>query len=136
MSNGNVALQANFKTSSGALLNVYGENAEQFEFNLKCFVALVPEIVAAERALQSGVAPAPTSAVDTVVASLGGQVVSQTPVAQAPQQYAQAPAGGGAPSCRHGAMQHVAPANKPWSGYFCPQPKEATDKCAPIFDKK
>jgi hypothetical protein len=129
MSNGNVALQANFKTASGALLNVYGEDATAFEFNLKCFVALVPEIIAAERALQTGVAPA--SAVDTVVASLGGQVVSQTPAPQAP-----APSGSSAPSCRHGIMQHVDPANKPWSGYFCPQPKEATDKCSPIFDKK
>lgn len=117
------ALQANFKTQSGALLNVYGKTPEDFEFNLKCFVALVPDIIAAERALTSGVAPASDPVAVVQAAFPGAQVVSETPTQ------------GGAPSCKHGTMQYVAPNNKPWKGWFCPQPKEATDKCSPQFIK-
>jgi hypothetical protein len=35
--------------------------------------------------------------------------------------------------CAHGAMVHRSgtKGNKPWSGYFCPQPKGAPDQCPP-----
>jgi hypothetical protein len=90
-------------------------------------------------------APAPTSnPVDTVVAAFGGEVLgtSPTPVVVTPvyepapqHQHAQQVEGNVAPVCRHGQMSWVAPANKPWKGWFCPQPKEATDKCSPQFVK-
>ena len=125
------SLQANFKTSAGSLFNVYGKTPEDFEFNLKCFVALVPDIIAAERAVASGgtasapqaVAPASDPVAVVKQAFPGAQVVSETPTQ------------GGAPTCRHGQMSWVAPANKPWKGWFCPQPKDATDKCPPQFIK-
>ena len=136
MSNGNVALQANFKTASGALLNVYGETAEQFEFNLRAFNALIGDIVAADRAVQSGQPSAP-SAVDTVLAAVGGQVINQAPVYAAPVQAVQSVPTSGAPACRHGQMVFIdgTQKGKTWKGHFCPQPKEATDKCSPIFQK-
>jgi hypothetical protein len=137
MSNGNVALQANFKTASGALLNVYGETAEQFEFNLRAFNALLGDIIATDRAVQSGQPSAP-SAVATVLAAVGGQVISETPVYAPP--VAQAPVAAptsGAPACRHGQMVFIdgTQKGKTWKGHFCPQPKDAVDKCAPIFQK-
>jgi hypothetical protein len=132
MSNNKVALQANFKTTTGALLNVYGETPEEFEFNLKCFVSLVADINAAERALS-----APAQSASDPIAVIqnsfpGATVVSETTrVQEAPAQASH----GSAPACRHGQMSWVAPANKPWKGWFCPQPKEATDKCSPQFIK-
>jgi len=131
MSNGNVALQANFKTPSGALLNVYGATADEFEFNLKAFGVLLDVVLATDKAVQA----ASVSAVAQVQSSLGATVTSITPTTQAaPAQ--QAPSTG-APSCRHGQMQFVdgTQKGKTWKGHFCPQPKEAVDKCAPIFQK-
>lgn len=129
MSNNNVALQANFKTASGALLNVYGATADEFEFNLKAFGALLDIIKATDAAVQN----AKASAVALVESALGATVISQTPVAQ----VAPASPNSGAPACRHGQMQFVdgTQKGKTWKGYFCPQPKEATDKCSPIFNK-
>lgn len=150
MSNETNALQVNFKTPAGSLFNVYGKTPEEFEFNLQCFRALIGDIIAAENAVRAGVVDAPVSAVATVQASLGGAVIDDTPVWAAkspnPQEinaHTPAPASAsvtpaassGNPSCRHGAMSWVAPANKPWKGWFCPQPKEATDKCPPQFVK-
>jgi hypothetical protein len=141
MSTGNVALQANFKTPSGALLNVYGQTADEFEFNLKAFGALLDIINATDKAVQA----ASTSAVAQVQASLGATVTSPAPqvsVSAPPQVSISAPVetpapNTGAPSCRHGVMQFVdgTKKGKTWKGYFCPQPKEATDKCSPIFNK-
>lgn len=132
MSTGNVALQANFKTPSGALLNVYGETAEQFELNLKAFGSLLDIINATDKAVQA----ANASAVAQVQASLGATVTSPAPTPAAAPVQASSP-NTGAPSCRHGVMQFVdgTKKGKTWKGYFCPQPKEATDKCSPIFNK-
>jgi hypothetical protein len=128
MSNGNVALQANFKTASGALLNVYGATADEFEFNLKAFGALLDIIKSTDSAVQG----ASKSAVSQVQSALGGTVTSITPSAPAP-----ATTNSSAPACRHGQMQFVdgTQKGKTWKGYFCPQPKEAVDKCSPIFNK-
>lgn len=129
MSTGNVALQANFKTASGALLNVYGSNAEEFAYNLEAFGTLLDIIKATDAAVQNST----PSAVAQVQASLGATVINQTPVAQ----VAPATANTGAPACRHGQMQFIdgTKKGKTWKGHFCPQPKEATDKCPPIFMK-
>jgi hypothetical protein len=133
MSTGNVALQANFKTPSGALLNVYGQTADEFEFNLKAFGALLDIINATDKAVQA----ASTSAVAQVQASLGATVTSPAPQVSAPAPVEASAPNTGAPSCRHGVMQFVdgTKKGKTWKGYFCPQPKEATDKCSPIFNK-
>lgn len=127
MSNGNVALQANFKTSSGALLNVYGATADEFEFNLKAFGALLDIIKSTDSAVQG----ASQSAVSQIQSSLGATVISQ------PTPAIQSSASTGAPSCRHGQMVFIdgTQKGKTWKGHFCPQPKEAADKCAPIFQK-
>ena len=129
-----VALQANFKTASGALLNVYGATAEEFEFNIKAFGALLDIIKATDAAVQGASAPV-ASAVAQVQSALGATVISQTPIAQVAP--ASASPNSGAPACRHGQMQFVdgTQKGKTWKGYFCPQPKEATDKCSPIFNK-
>lgn len=55
----------------------------------------------------------------------------------APAQQA-APTGGQAPVCVHGTTKWVEArpdSGKTWKGWFCPAPREATDKCKPIFVK-
>jgi hypothetical protein len=131
MSNGNVALQANFKTASGALLNIYGATADEFEFNLKAFGVLLDTIKATDYAVQGTSAP---SAISQVQSALGATIIPQdTPVVQ----IAQTSASTGSPACRHGQMVFIdgTQKGKTWKGHFCPQPKEAADKCAPIFQK-
>ena len=50
----------------------------------------------------------------------------QAPQAQ-PQQNA-------AYTCQHGARQHRSGAD--WEGWFCPQPKNAPDRCKPFYPGK
>jgi hypothetical protein len=66
--------------------------------------------------------------------------VTRTERQEEPRQE-QAQTGGapdGAPTCVHGPMiRRTGTSGKgPWGAYFCPQPKNATDKCEPIWDKK
>lgn len=116
MSN-DVALQANFKTPGGALLNVYGKTADEFEQNLKAFGVLLADIAAVEQAVNV----ARPNSVATASAALGATVINDTTVA-APPAPAPAVANAGAPACRHGAMvfkEGVSKAGKPYKMWSC-----------------
>lgn len=54
---------------------------------------------------------------------------------QVQQQPAQQPAQGGALTCVHGTrIYRQDKANPPgWKAHFCPQPKEAADRCKPVY---
>lgn len=56
----------------------------------------------------------------------------QTPAAAAPPAAA---AGGDGFQCNHGARIHRTgqSAKGPWSAWFCPQPKGASDACPPVW---
>jgi hypothetical protein len=131
----------NVKTKAGTIFTVRADSAAELNTNVQDVVnnATNQYVVALEELLTDNVAPATPEAV--IQASFPGSTVITTPaptsapapavaVTQAPQAQAS-----GAPVCRHGAMAWVAPANKPWKGWFCPQPKDATDKCPPQFVK-
>jgi hypothetical protein len=129
------ALQANFKTSAGSLFNIYGKTPQEFYTNLQSFAQIVGELVSIEQVIFGNAsAPAPVAQIPAAVTQAfpAAQVVSVTPIA-AP---APSPAGS-APHCVHGPMVFIdgTQKGKTWKGYFCPQPKEATDKCSPIFNK-
>ncbi|MDB2192138.1 hypothetical protein [Mycobacteroides abscessus] len=72
---------------------------------------------------------------------LGGG--SDTAAASPAQARSNAPAGaqqapgGETRQCRHGEMKFISKSTngRAWSGFFCPQPKDATDKCEPEFLK-
>lgn len=116
MSN-DVALQANFKTPGGALLNVYGKTADEFEQNLKAFGVLLADIAAVEQAVNV----ARPNSVATASAALGATVINDTTVA-APPAPAPAVANAGAPACRHSAMvfkEGVSKAGKPYKMWSC-----------------
>lgn len=125
----------NVKTPVGTIITVRGDSAQELNHNIGQFVDL--GLDAAVHILEGVVlGTAPSNPVAVVQATFpGAQVISQTPTAPVVPQAV--PATGGAPMCKHGQMQWVdgAKFGKSWKGYFCPQPKDATDKCAPQFQK-
>jgi len=139
----------NVKTKAGTIFTVRADSAAELNANVQDVVnnATNQYVVALEQLLTDNVAPAtpeaviqaafPNSTVVTTPAptSASAPVITSTPAnipVSTPEPVAQTT---GAPVCRHGAMSWVAPANKPWKGWFCPQPKDATDKCSPQFVK-
>lgn len=124
-----VALQANFKTPGGALLNVYGKTPDEFEFNLKAFGVLLNDITAVEQAINV----AKPTAVAQVSAALGATVVNDPTVAAPPAPVTNA----GAPACRHGAMvwkEGVSKAGKAYKMWSCTS-KNRQDQCDPQWVK-
>lgn len=143
----------NVKTKVGTIFTVRADSAAELNANVQDVVnnATNQYVVALEQLLTDNVAPATPEAViqaafpnSTVVttpaptsAPVAPVVITSTPANIPVSNPQPAPDGQttGAPVCRHGQMSWVAPANKPWKGWFCPQPKEATDKCSPQFVK-
>ena len=122
--------QANFKTASGALYNVYASSTEEFISALNDMGDLVAVITSVEQALATG---------HTVAQHIPLAPASQqaTPV-QAPVQVQQpvqdaSSAAPSAPMCRHGAMEWKTGSKngKDWKAWMCSAPKGAADKCDP-----
>lgn len=141
----------NVKTKAGTIFTVRADSAAELNANVQDVVnnATNQFVVALEELLADSTSQAAPEVViqsafpgATVVSTPTGTTVPNTPVTvtttpanipvSAPEPVAQTPS---APVCRHGQMSWVAPANKPWKGWFCPQPKDATDKCPPQFVK-
>jgi hypothetical protein len=121
--------QANFKTASGALYNVYANSTEEFISALNDMGDLVGVITSVEQALAAG---------HTVAQHIPLAPASQqpAPVQQAPVQQPVQDASSAAPSapmCRHGAMEWKTGSKngKDWKAWMCSAPKGATDKCDP-----
>jgi hypothetical protein len=97
----NTAYQANFKTPSGALLNVYAENGAEFDELLDAFEGFIPKIAAIESLLAGAGNVAQAAAV-------------ARPTQQPAPQEAPAPAAIGTPAdgpvCEHGEPAKVIPA--------------------------
>lgn len=127
----NTKLQANFKLADGTLINVYADNAAEFDVLLGSVLNSVGQIKTVSAALSNFTANNP-SVNDLISRELGGQVVDSTP---APVASAPAPSAG-PNSCRHGQMifrESKPGAAKAWKGYFCPSPKGTPDQCEPKF---
>ena len=121
--------QANFKTVSGALYNVYANSTEEFISALNDMGDLVGVITSVEQALATG---------QTIAQHIPLAPASQqpAPVQQAPVQQPVQDASSAAPSapmCRHGAMEWKTGSKngKDWKAWMCSAPKGATDKCDP-----
>lgn len=140
----------NVKTKAGTIFTVRADSAAELNAHVQDVVnnATNQYVVALEQLLADSptsdpiavvqatfpgstviTTPAPTSAPAPVVTTTPANIPVSTP-----EPVAQT-ASPSKPVCRHGEMTWVAPANKPWKGWFCPQPKDATDKCAPQFVK-
>ena len=126
--------QANFKTASGALYNVYASSTEEFISALNDMGDLVGVITSVEQALATG----QTIAQHIPLAPASQQVVQQQAPVQAPapvQQPVQdaSSAAPSAPMCRHGAMEWKTGSKngKDWKAWMCSAAKGAPDKCDP-----
>lgn len=126
--------QANFKTASGALYNVYASSTEEFISALNDMGDLVGVITSVEQALATG----QTIAQHIPLAPASQQVVQQQAPVQAPapvQQPVQdaSSAAPSAPMCRHGAMEWKTgnKNGKEWRAWMCSAAKGAPDKCDP-----
>jgi len=129
-----VALQANFKTPGGTLLNIYAQDGGEFAELLVGFEEFIAPIVAIEAALAGA---------SNVARAVGVAPASQQPpTAPAPTQYTQQPASGGyAPVanpgpatdvhlCEHGQPMKFIQAGiskasgKPYKAFYaCAQPR-------------
>lgn len=118
-----------FKSDEGygaALLVVRGDSPEELEANLEGVKESVLESIIEVKGLfhaAAGVAtPAPAPA--------------PAPVQQSTQQQA-APDNvvGQDKFCNHGKRQYKSGTNSrgKWEGWMCPQPKNASDKCEPVW---
>jgi hypothetical protein len=126
--------QANFKTASGALYNVYASSTEEFISALNDMGDLVGVITSVEQALATG----QTIAQHIPLAPASQQIVQQQAPVQAPapvQQPVQdaSSAAPSAPMCRHGAMEWKTGSKngKDWKAWMCSAAKGAPDKCDP-----
>ena len=122
------AYQVNYKTPSGALLNIYASNAEELGEMLEAFEGLIPKIVAAEGLLVGAGNVAKSGAVAPPTQQTAEPFAAPSPAA--------APAQADGPLCDHGEpMKFIPPgiskAGKPYRGFSaCARPRE------PQCDKK
>jgi hypothetical protein len=116
-----------FKSDEGygaALLVVRGDNVAELEGNLEAVKESLLETIVETKGLfhaAAGVAaPAPAAAPQQQAA--------------APAQQQSAPAGEDK-FCNHGKRQYKSGTNSrgKWEGWMCPQPKNASDKCEPVW---
>jgi hypothetical protein len=122
--------QANFKTASGALYNVYASSTEEFISALNDMGDLVAVITSVEQALATGQTIA--QHIPLAPASQQAAPVQAPAPVQQPVQDASS-AAPSAPMCRHGAMEWKTGSKngKDWKAWMCSAPKGAADKCDP-----
>jgi len=126
--------QANFKTASGALYNVYASSTEEFISALNDMGDLVGVITSVEQALATGQTIAqhiPLAPASQQVAPAQAPVQAPAPVQQPVQDASSAAPS--APMCRHGAMEWKTgnKNGKEWRAWMCSAAKGAPDKCDP-----
>jgi len=114
--NPNCAIQFNYRTPAGSLINLYANDVAHASQLLEELEGLLPQSAAIEQLIT------PIEAAK--------KVSQASPAAQ--QQPTPAPAGD-SPTCQHGARKFVegtSRAGKPYRAWFCPLPKGA-DQCEP-----
>lgn len=132
----------NVKTTKGTIVTARGDSAEELMNNIEALIKQgAGDVIAVLEQVLTGAQPVPpsNSAVDTVVASLGGTVVSETPsFAPVPPPVQASPLVAGTRSCSHGTMvtRKGSGAKGEWKGYFCPTPKGTPDQCQPQWVTK
>jgi hypothetical protein len=136
----------NVKTRAGTIVTARGDTADELVNNINGLIAVGAEVaIATLEQLLTGVTPVQPSntGVNTVLASLGGSVISETPIAP-PPAFAPVPPPTAAPTiagqkmCQHGPMigRKGNGAKGEWKGFMCPTPKGTPDQCQPQWITK
>lgn len=132
----------NVKTKVGTIITVRGNDATEFETNINALIGNgLNNSIAAMEELFLGTQPSQSSntGVNTVVAALGGKVISETPTFApvAPPTGGGVAVGTATRSCIHGSMtkrEGVGPYG-PYKAFMCPTPKGTPDQCKAIYLK-
>ena len=140
----------NVKTKVGTIITVRGNDATEFEANINALIGNgVNNSIAAMEELFLGTQPSQpsNSGVNTVVAALGGTVVSETPIPVAAPAAVFAPVappasvgvvvGTASRSCIHGSMtkrEGEGPYGH-YKAFMCPTPKGTPDQCKAVYLK-
>jgi len=113
----NVALQVNFKTADGTLINIYAKDQKDLEAQLTAIQDASALISSVSKSLSD---------------AAGMNVVTSAVKKTFPKS---APINGDAPSCAHGAMvfREGVSAKGAWKAWMCSAPKGASDKCDAVF---
>lgn len=136
----------NVKTKIGTIFTVRADSAEELNANIMEVINFsVNDSVLALEELLTGITPAvataPTNPVDTVLAAVGGTVISTESHGVAPVAFApvappvQASPAVGDKTCVHGVMvkRTGTGAKGEWRAFFCPTPKGTADQCSAQF---
>ena len=132
----------NVKTKIGTIFTVRADTAEELNTNiLEVINFSVHESVAGLEELLTGIVATPANPVDTVLAAIGGTVISTESHGVAPVAFAPVPPPSAAPTavgarmCNHGPMigRKGNGAKGEWKGLFCPTPKGTAGQCDPIW---
>ena len=141
----------NVKTKVGTIITVRGTDATEFEANINALIGNgINNSIAAMEELFLGMQPSQPSntGVNTVVAALGGTVISETPIPVtaptagfapvAPPSGVGAPLGTASRACIHGEMtkrEGEGPYGH-YKAFMCPTPKGTADQCDPVFIRR
>jgi hypothetical protein len=135
--------------ADGSMLNIQGDNPQEFENNLRWVIDNAARI-ASGVALIKGVGnvaevlpvaetstyEAPQQQYNAPAVQQYQQVAAQSAPAYQQQGYQQPQAVG--PVCKHGPMQHKTGqgAKGPWQAFMCGAQRGAPDKCDPVWLRK
>jgi hypothetical protein len=125
--------QANFKLADGTLVNIYADNAADFESQLTVLQDTTALIHSVSQSLGSA-GPNPTfqrrSNYSKPAVTSSPEIADAAAARPAPVVVE-----GQTPQCKHGNMvfREGVSARGPWKGWMCSAVKGATDKCDPIF---
>lgn len=115
-----VKFQANFKKSTGTLINYYDYTGDEevIKLGLSICANVSPYIEAVETVY---------NAKDQLKISLGATPIEQPRTQSEPST--------GAKTCKHGEMKFVSKVGEkgPWKAWMCPSPKGTEDQCSPQF---
>jgi hypothetical protein len=129
-------LQVNYKLSTGDLINIRANSADELSVLLEGIGDYATQIHATQRLLQGAGTLAPLSTTGSTT-STTPQFSSTPPQAQAPSAMAptaaQQPQSG--PTCTHGARKYKSgissKTGNPYAMWVCPMPQGA-DQCKPV----
>lgn len=122
----NWKLQVSYKTTTGDMINVRAETADELSVLLEGVGDYATQIAATQRLLNTAgtVAPLSTSA----------SITSTEPVQSSMPPQAQAPSATG-PICQHGPRKYKSgissKTGKPYSMWVCPMP-QGPEQCKPV----
>lgn len=122
-------LQVNIKTPAGSLINCYARDGAHLSELLGELEGVAPQVAALEGVYQAAkLTAAPARAEEPWEKTTRERAISQA-VDQS---------GSAAPQCAHGARVpkdgFSQKSGKPWSGWFCPQPRGQV-QCEPVWNK-